>query len=37
MGHIWSILALAGVILLALMLNSYLGISKIFAPAPVAA
>lgn len=36
MHHVWAALAVIGAVLLALILNSYLGVSKIFAPAVAA-
>lgn len=33
MAHLWSFLAIVGVVLLALWINSYTGISKLLAPA----
>lgn len=36
MEHLWSFLAIVGVVLLALLVNSYIGVSRILAPAGVA-
>jgi hypothetical protein len=32
MTHVWAALAIIGAVLLALILNSYFGVSKILAP-----